>query len=362
MKVKPFGNNPEKIERYRAFWSREGVDRPMVGFTMRGFYPMEEYSVTRRWEESYEVLTPDMINPEEFMEDEERLLREGEIIKDDIIRGDSPAAAVIPFLSGMMGSKMRILPGNVLGEEKHLSWEELEEIELDHHNPWFIKYMQFAEALVSRSAGRFPVSHGAFRGPSDLLGLLRGTTASIIDLYEKPARAEKILHKMGRIFMEVTDEVWKRLPLFHGGYFDGMYQLWAPEPIVRLQEDASALYSPELYRKFLQPVDREIAGSYPCSFIHLHSTSMFLLEAILEVEELKCFEINNDAGGPSLEKMIPYFRMVQDAERSLVIRGSLTADELGCILDRLDNRGLYLLILVKDLEEVEILKEVLGIK
>ena len=40
----PFGNNPEKIERYRDFWNRSPVDRPLVGFSFVGWYPLEYFS------------------------------------------------------------------------------------------------------------------------------------------------------------------------------------------------------------------------------------------------------------------------------------------------------------------------------
>jgi hypothetical protein len=158
----------------------------------------------------------------------------------------------------------------------------------------------------------------------------------------------------------VTTEIWKRLPRWHGGYFDGMYQLWAPGPIIRMQEDASGLYSPALYRKFLQPLDRYLASRYANSFIHLHSTSMFILDAFLEIEELRCFEINNDAIGPPLTEMLPYFQMVQNAKRSLLIRGSLTPDDARLLRDHLDARGLYLLVVVTDRREADRLRPLLG--
>lgn len=134
MSERPFGNDPAKIEKYKAFCNREDLERPLVGFTFRGFFPLEEYGVTRTWE-CDQILTPDMIEPGEFMDDEENLLREGELIDDDIIRGDSPVATVIPWLSGMLGSPLKILPGGVLGEELTLSWDELINIKLDHNNP-----------------------------------------------------------------------------------------------------------------------------------------------------------------------------------------------------------------------------------
>jgi len=355
----PFGNDPAKIEGYKAFWGRAHVSRPMIGFTMRGWFPLQEYAATRAWPVN-EYLTPEMAVPEAFLGDEERLLGEGEILDDDIIRGDMPAAAVIPWLSGMLGSRLRILPGNVLGEDRSATWAELESLRLDRENPWFKKYVEFADALVRHSRGRYPVSHGALVGPCDILGELRGHTQSILDIMEEPERAMRALWRATHVFDEITLEIWKRLPLFHGGYFDGMYQLWSPGPIIRMQEDASGLYSPALYRTFLQPLDRYLASRYANSFIHLHSTSMFILEAFLEIEELKCFEINNDAIGPPLIEMLPYFQMVQQARRSLLIRGSLTPDDARLLRDSLDPRGLYLLVVAKDRRETEALRPLLG--
>jgi hypothetical protein len=88
---------------------------------------------------------------------------------------------------------------------------------------------------------------------------------------------------------------------------------------------------------------------------------MFILDAFLEVEELKCFEINNDAIGPPLAEMLPFFRMVQQARRSLLIRGSLTPEDARKIMDSLEPRGLYLLVVVKDERETEALRPILGL-
>ena len=152
-------------------------------------------------------------------------------------------------------------------------------------------------------------------------------------MIDDPERTAALLRHLGEIFIEFTETLWQELPRFHGGTFDAQYSLWAPGPIARLQEDATAVYSPKLYRKLVQPVDRQMARHFPYSFMHLHSTSMFLLDAILEIEELGCLEINHDASGPPLAKMIPYYRKVQDAGRSLVVRGAFTPDELRMLMD-----------------------------
>ena len=127
-----------------------------------------------------------------------------------------------------------------------------------------------------------------------------------------------------------------------------------------MQEDATALYSPDLYRKLAQSVDRMIASHFTNSFIHLHSTSMFLLDAFLEIEEIQCFQINIEPFNIPVKDMIKYYQQVQKADRPLLIRGSLKEEELWTLLNSLEPRGLYLHIVVKDMEEIESLRPLLG--
>jgi len=360
MSTAPFGNHSSKIDRYRAFWNLAETRRPLIGFTLVGWFPFQEFAACRAWQ-SKRYLSPEMIDIEAFVADHVRMLREGEIMDDDLIRGACPGQVAIPWLPGMLGAPMRILPENVLGEERTLSWAEAHQLRLDRENLWFLKYVELGRALVRASNGAFPVSHSAELGPTDLHALVRGHTQSLIDLADDPEDSSRLLWRMGEIFRDVTEEFWKHLPLFHGGYFDAQYSLWSPGPIIRMQEDATAVYSPALYRRFVQPVDRMLAARFASSFIHLHSTSMFLLDAILEIGEIQCFEINNDVAGPSLQKMVPYFERVQAAKKPLLIRGSFTPEELRLLMGSLSPRGLFLNIMVRDLREVEKLRVLTGL-
>ncbi len=354
----PFGNDPAKIEGYRRFWDRAPVERPLAGFSLKTWFPMHEFAASRAWR-SEQWLTPDMIRPAEFVEDQERLLREGEHIEDDVIRGACPSQAVM-WLPPMLGARLRILEESTLAPDLNLSWEELDRLRLDTEGPWFHKYLEFVRVLVAASAGRYPISHGTMSGPSDVAALFRGHNNMIGDFFDAPDKLTDLYFRMQRAFCAVRDAQWEITPLWHGGYFDAQYSLWAPGPIIRMQEDASGLFSPQLYRELLQPVDRDWASKYQYAFIHLHSTSNFVLDAILEIEEIAGYEYNRDVSGPPLEEMIPYYRLIQDAGKPLLIRGSFTADELSLLLDRLESRGLYLYVMVGSMEEIPPLKRALG--
>jgi hypothetical protein len=355
----PFGNDPKKIDAYRKFWSREDVRRPLVGFTFKTWFPLDEYAASAAWPKD-SSLTPDMIDPKAFLDDQERLLEEADRIDDDILRGATASQAVF-WCCGALGAKMRIMPGNVVPEDRSLSWEETEKIwRAAESNPWYAKYMEFTDALVERSAGRYPISHTTLVGPLDYAINIRGHEQAVVDLIEDPERMARFLDAGADFFIDITKAVWRRIPLFHGGWFDAQYQLWAPAPIARMQEDAVAVMSPDLYRRYIKPVDEKIARAFECAFMHLHSTSMFVLDDILEIDALKCLQINNDVAGPPLSEMIGHFRKTQASGRSLVIRGSFTSDELKFLTDHLDPRGLYLNIMIQDEAELDPLKKIVG--
>ena len=354
----PFGNDPVKIEGYKKFWRRDAVKRPLVGFSFKSWLPLYEYNASAGWPtDTY--LTPDMVIPEDFLEDQEKLLVEGESMDDDILRGASAIQSLF-WGDGILGCKMRILPGTVVAQPLNLEWPEINKIVFDREAPWYKKYISFTQALVARSAGRFPVSHGSLNGPIDYAVSLRGHEQIVVDLMLEPDPAVSLIKRMGNYFMDLTREVWKHIPLFHEGYYDAQYNLWAPSPICRLQEDAIAVLSPDLYRKYLRPVDELICSSYNSSFIHLHATSMIVLDEMLEISSLKCYEVNNDVGGPPVSWLVPYLQKIQKAKKSLLVRGSFTPDEMRLITDSLDPAGLYLYIMVKDMKEVESLRPLAG--
>jgi hypothetical protein len=353
-----FGNDPAKIEGYRRFWRRDPVKRPLVGFSYKSWFPLDEFAASARWPKDG-PLTPEMVDPQEFLDDQEGLLAEGGTIDDDILRGASPSQAVF-WCCGSLGAAMRVLPGNVVAVDRSLSWDEALAARLDPSAPWYRKYMAFADALVRRAAGRYPVSHGTLVGPLDLAVSLRGHEQTVIDMMEEPQQAARLLDHMAEFFVGITRDVWKRLPLFGGGFYDAQYQLWAPGPIARMQEDAIAVLSPRLYTDIVRPIDERIARSFECAFMHLHATSMFVLDRILEIEPLRCLEINNDVGGPPIAEMAPHFAKVQRAGRSLLIRGSFTPDEMRLLMDTLDPRGLYLYVMVREPAEIDALRPIVG--
>jgi hypothetical protein len=162
----------------------------------------------------------------------------------------------------------------------------------------------------------------------------------VFDLYDHPEQFRRLAGRCTDLLIALIAEQQSITGPFAGGYEVEQLALWAPDRIIRMQEDGSAFFSPSLYVQHLQGEDERQASSFPYSVIHLHSTSLFLLDAILNVESLKCIQINKDAGGLEVSGMLPFFKKVRELLRR-----------------ELSPNGLYLQIVVENPAETKRFRE-----
>ena len=349
------GDLEEKIKRYKAFWNREIVERPLIGFSLGGWFPLKNYSALENLR-GITPLKPDMICPKDFFADYDRLISQFDLVKDDIIRAIAPLPP-FPWLEAMLGVVMEVGNESIWVREGGFDYANLDRLDFSPQNPWRRKYLEFVAILSKRYSGRVPVGQPILRGVSDLVASLRGSQRMIFDLYDYPELFKQLTAKCTRLIIDLVEEQHRITGLFAGGTVIEHFALWAPGKIIRIQEDASALFSPNLYSKLLMEEDREQARAFPYSLIHLHASSLHLLNQILQIPELKCIQINKDVGGTEVEKEVPYFKLVQDRGKTLLIRGKLTMEDLEILRRNLSPRGLYLQIVIDSPEEAKSFQE-----
>lgn len=339
----------EKLARYRDFWDLKPVKKPFVGFDVGGWFPFQRYADLRGVGEK-DYIDPDRLSAARCLPDYDEFLRRSLEIEDDFIKGVCPISAV-PWMEGMLGCRLQRSGQTVWAEERKASWEELERLSLSPENPWLKKYIEFVRVLTDHADGAYPVGIPILRGVSDMMGALRGHTESILDLMESPAESRALAERTADALIQVTKEHHKATKPFHGGYFIEQYSLWAPGPLVRLQEDESAVYSPDLYRETVLENDRRIAQAFPYSLIHLHSSSLFLLDDFLSIKELGVFQINRDVGEMGMPELMPFLERIQDAGRRIFLRGPLGAEDFSLIAKKLSPIGLMVQSVVATTEE-----------
>ena len=344
-----------KIDRYNRFWDRSAVERPLIGFSVGGWFPLQSYPAMQKLC-GKPRLVPDDLRPEEFLADYEGVVGLWDGVDDDMIRGLAPIPP-FPWLEAMLGCRVQIGNESVWAEEGGFAYADLPRIDFSDGNPWRRKYLEFFTVLRDHFGNRIPVGQPILRGPSDMIAAMRGSSEMIFDLYDHPQDFMRLAAYCSDFAIGLVNAQQAITGPFAGGYLIEQLGLWAPDRLARLQEDSSALFSPALYAALLQPWDRRMAEAFPYAAIHLHSSSLFLLDRILDVEALRCIQINKDVGNAAIAEMMPFFRMVQTRRRSLLIRGKLDLEDLALLRSHLSPDGLYLQIVVETAAEARRLQE-----
>jgi hypothetical protein len=172
----------------------------------------------------------------------------------------------------------------------------------------------------------------------------------IYDLYDHPDQLSGLIGAATAQWIDIARRQLDLIPRYAGGYVSHFYRVWAPDRIVCPQEDASASFSPEFFRKLLLPADRQMAAAFPYSIMHLHSPTTWPVEQLLELEELSCLEINYDDNGPRLPELLPLLKRIQEV-KPLVVRGAMTVEEIDLVKRELSPRGLLLNLAVRSARE-----------
>ncbi len=328
----------EKLALYREFWDMKPVRRPMIGFDVSGWFPFQRFSDLRGVSERGEIL-PGMLDARRSLPDYDAFMGRALELEDDFIKGVSPITA-IPWMEGILGCVLRRNGQTVWAVERLADWPELGDLSGWRDAPWFRCYLDFARELDRAADGAYPVGLPILRGMSDLLSVLRGHMESIVELIERTDEMCALAGRLADVLIGLIRAHHAAVRPFHGGHYIEAYCMWAPGPLARLQEDATAVYSPDLYRQVILEADRVVAKAFPYSLIHLHSSSLFLLEDFLSIREIGVYQVNRDVGEMGLPELIPYLKRIQEDGRRLFLRGPLGRDDLALVAKELSPTGL----------------------
>jgi len=345
----------EYKERHLEFWSLQDVKSPLIGFTIGAgldSWSYWQYNSAAQKLFAQEKIQPEDIDPNDFVDEQQNYLELSGQINDDIYRSAMPFAS-IPWMEAILGCPV-VSTGSHLSSEKIIEDpESYSQIQINTDNPWIKKYLEFIKVYNNCFSGKYPVAQSVLRGPSDLACALIGVENASIALLMQPEAMHKLLEYVSIQLEEFLKLQLSALPKFQDGYVIGQYEIWAPEPAIRIQEDSSMHYSPELYEKFLKPNDERITSISNYTLIHLHSSSLVLINKFLEVSQIKAFQITKDQGIVKLEDMLPGLMKIQKAGKSLIIKGVFNDSDLELIKKNISVAGLCLQPVVSNATEAE---------
>jgi hypothetical protein len=288
--------DPATVERHKAFFSREPMDRPLIGSWLFPLFIDEQFprlaAILPRGR-----VTPDDIRVEPFLRDVDRLAEAYARLDDDypFCLG---AFYGVPWMEAIMGCPIHFSGESMWAEPCVADWETFSFQPPDLEcNRWLQKLLELLDALVSHAGEQYCCSPTLMRGIADMCAAMRGASALPPDLLEFPVYVERLAAICADVWIEVAEAQLARIPASPDGYFvgGGCMRYWAADKGVWLQDDAIELLSPRLYREIFLPHVRRVAGRWPTAF-HLHGTVLWPVDIFLEVDEIDVLQLSSDNG------------------------------------------------------------------
>lgn len=348
----------KRIQRHIAFWKQENVDRPLMGFLIGSYFPVQRFEAAKEIMGKKTPIHPEEIIPAHFLNDYERLYSYSMQLEQDAFWAAEPFTG-IPWMEAMLGCKIYGSKDSMWAAPILKGIEDFDKLPLPEESLWHKKYVEFTTLLSQRSEGRFPIGQPILRGISDMIGALVGQGELPFYFLDEPVKMKEICKRLNQVFLQVVEEQQENVPQFYGGYSIGFYDLWCPGKCIWFQEDLTSLLSPQIYREYILECNEVVCNKYEYSMMHLHPSSFYLLDDLLNIEGLKVIQINKDIGGPSVLEMVPIFKKVLEKKR-LCIWGNLDEKDIYEIKSNLPYNGLYLSIVSSTVDEANALTKLIN--
>ena len=189
----------------------------------------------------------------------------------------------------------------------------------------------------------------------DVLSSLRGAQTLCVDMLERPEWIEQKIAEINDVWFAAYDRIYDLIKLEDGSSAFGAFYLWGPGKVAKVQCDASAMFSPQMYRRFVVPALTAQCAWLDHSLYHLDGTqAMAHLDALLEIAPLDAIEWTPQAGIETggHKRWHELYRRILAAGKSVQVV-NVEPGEVVPLLDAIGNRGVYILMQFKDQREAE---------
>ena len=366
-------NLKNRLNRNKDFIERNDTDCPLYGVHILGNNYMMAYKETCKNIPRDRKIEPEDISTRDFLIDIDNFIQMQEQAGGDLFYPVVPYF-YLPWMEAIIGCSIYLGRDSFYAEPFIKSWQEFNwEIDLSCNNRWYSKLIELKESLVEHIGDRYPIGSSThLRGPIDMTSAAIGQTKFCLELYDNPEKIKKLAGLCTDTFIKVAkkeNELAEKSKF--GGYIVNNYGVWTPYVCQYYQDDALAFISPKIYKDFFLEEHLKIDSNFNSNFFHVHPISSFVVDNLIEFPNLDVIEINREPMGPSVEELLPIFKKIQKAGKSLLINFTtvsfnldLIEKETTILRDNLSEVGLCIYISIKDVSDgkrkLNLLKRILG--
>jgi hypothetical protein len=218
-------------------------------------------------------------------------------------------------------------------------------LRFDPANRWWRVHQKTLQACADLGRGKYMTGCPDLVENIDILASLRGTQTLLMDMVERPEWVVRLVSQINQVWFEVYDRIYEIIELKEGGAAWGAFRLWGPGKTAKVQCDASAMFSPAMFARFVVPALTEQCEWLDYSMFHLDGEHCLChLDALLEIDALDAIEWTPNPKVPSGGNPAWYdlYRRILDAGKSVQAVG-VQPEEVLPLLDAVGGKGMYIM-------------------
>lgn len=228
-------------------------------------------------------------------------------------------------------------------------------LRFDRNNRWQQLHEQSLAACLELGKGKYLVGCPDLIENIDILAALRDPQHLLFDLVERPEWVERKVWEINEVFFASYRRIYDMIKCPSGSACFAAFGLWAPGTVAKVQCDASAMFSTDMFARFVAPALTAQCEWLDYSMFHLDGHQCIQhLDVLLGIEALDAIEWTPDPqvpGGGSPE-WYPMYRRILEAGKSVQAIG-VQPDEVEPLLDAVGGAGMYILVNTTDPVQVE---------
>ncbi len=209
---------------------------------------------------------------------------------------------------------------------------------------WLRMHTETARASAALGRGKYAVGCPDLVENIDIIAALRDPQVLLMDMIERPSWVEQKVWEINQVWFKAYSRIYDIIKLDDGSACWGAFGLWGPGKTAKVQCDASAMFSPAMFKRFVVPALTEQCEWLDYSMFHLDGHQCLChLDHLLAIEPLDAIEWTPDPtvpGGGSPE-WYPLYRRILAAGKSVQAVG-VELNEVIPLLDAVGGQGMYI--------------------
>ena len=247
-------------------------------------------------------------------------------------------------LALLIGAEPHFAENTVWYEPRPEEPEDYPSLRFEPQSRWWEVHADLLTALVKSSEGRFLVGCPDLIENIDILVSLRGMENVLTDMLDRPEWVEKKMWEINQVFIDAYQRVYDIIKQADGSSAFGAFHLWAPGKVAKVQCDASAAFSPAMFKRFVVPALTAQCEWLDYSMYHLDGTQAAChLDLLLDMAPLDAIEWTPQYGipGGGSSKWFDLYRRILNAGKSVQAIG-VKPEEVAPLLDAVGPKGMYI--------------------